>query len=30
MNYHMISYVLGQIMKLEAALMGLPLLCSLY
>ena len=30
MNYHMIRYVLGQIMKLEAALMGLPLLVSLY
>lgn len=30
MNYHMIRYVLGQIMKLEAALMGLPLLFSLY
>ena len=30
MNYHMIRYVLGQIMKLEAALMGLPLLISLY
>lgn len=30
MNYHMVRYVLGQIMKLEAALMGLPLLCSLY
>ena len=30
MNYHMIRYILGQIMKLEAALMGLPLLVSLY
>ena len=30
MNYHMIRYVIGQIMKLGAALMGLPLLASLY
>ena len=30
MNYRMIRYVLGQIMKLGAALMGLPLLVSLY
>ena len=30
MNYQMIRYVLGQIMKLEAALMGFPLLVSLY
>ena len=30
MNYQMIRYVLGQIMKLGAALMGLPLLVSLY
>ena len=30
MNYSMIRYVLGQILKLEAALMGLPLLVSLY
>ena len=30
MNYHMIRYVIGQIMKLGAALMGLPLLVSLY
>ena len=30
MNYQMLRYVLGQILKLEAALMGFPLLVSLY
>ena len=30
MNYQMLRYVLGQIFKLEAALMALPLLFGLY
>ena len=30
MNYQMLRYILGQILKLEAALMGLPLLFGLY
>lgn len=30
MNYQMLRYVLGQIIKVEAALMGLPLMVSLY
>lgn len=30
MNYQMLRYVIGQILKVEAALMGLPLLVSLY